>query len=332
MSGGTHCLCGSECEVPQLQQWIRKVQAHHVYEVFSRYRSHYRKPLIFKENLTLPSATRNAHTMRQKCPPQAILAVVVQTSPPQQNESEKVTGLKNSEWKQEEAAAQDTLPFMKRGFQTDQTRLAFIFPQIVSYIWQFNFQDASCTQPQQLLKDRTRVWGISRCQMHLSRNQSSRVSSVVCAPLCRRRWGEVLVDARVRIICGYSFPYSLSQTHLCLKLSMSTFFPINCIFSSGNTGIERFCLAFVLLHPYYRSTQPFVHPPAPLFSIFSMPWQYIGAVLITLAWETLVQWVLDFSVCRCYPTFLKRIASLLCWIFFKLLEYKHKFYKICQDE
>lgn len=71
-----------------------------------------------------------------------------------------MTGLKSSEWKEDKAAAQDALLFTKRGFQADQIRLAFIFPQTVSYIWQLDFQHASCARPHQLPQDRTCVRGI----------------------------------------------------------------------------------------------------------------------------------------------------------------------------
>lgn len=73
----------------------------------------------------------------------------------QPNMRDKMGGLKNAGWKEDRRAGQDTFLFMKQGFHIDQIGLGFIFPQIVSYIWQSNIQQASCTQSNKLLKDRT---------------------------------------------------------------------------------------------------------------------------------------------------------------------------------
>jgi len=134
------------------------VQVHGAYEVFFRYRSHYRKPLIFKKNLALPSATWSTCSTQQICLLQAIVSVVMLTSRLQPNVSDKMEGLKNTGWKEDRSAGQDTFLFIKYcslGLQIDQIGLGFIFPRIVSYVGQSNTQQASCTQSNKMLKDRT---------------------------------------------------------------------------------------------------------------------------------------------------------------------------------
>lgn len=121
-----------------------------VWSVF-RYRSHYRKPLIFKKNLTLPSATWNTCTMQQVSPLQAIVSVFTLTSVLQPHVSVKMAGLKNAEWKEVRSAGQDT--FISETWLPDWSIWSRIYFLTNCFLYlAIQYQQASCTQSNKLLK------------------------------------------------------------------------------------------------------------------------------------------------------------------------------------